>query len=109
MELDKETQEKINELHGFEQNIHNLLIQKQAFQIELNETESALLEISKSKDDVFKLIGNIMIKANKKKIEDDLKKRKDLMSLRIKSIEKQESSLEKQAEELKEEVLGKIK
>jgi prefoldin beta subunit len=109
MELDKETQEKIKELQLYEQNLNNLLMQKQAFQLEHTETENALEEILNSKDDIYKIIGNIMIKGDKKKIEEELKKRKNLIAIRMKSIEKQESELASQAEELKKEVLKKIK
>ena len=108
-ELDKETQEKIQQLQGHEQTLHALLMQKQAFQMELTETENALTEITKSKDDVFKLVGNIMIKSNKDKIEQELKKKKDLLTLRLKSIETQESDLSKDVEEFKAEVMKKIK
>jgi prefoldin beta subunit len=108
MEMDQETQQKIQELQGMEQNLNNLVMQKQAFQMELTETENALSEISKSKDDVFKLVGNIMIKADKKKTEDDLTKKKDLLSLRLKSIDSEEKSLTDNAEALKKEVMAKI-
>lgn len=109
MNIDKETQEKIQELQAYEQNLHGLLMQKQAFQMELNETENALSEISKSKDDIFKLIGNIMIKTSKEETEKELNHKKELLSIRLKSIEKQETQLTKQLEELKEEVMKKIK
>jgi prefoldin beta subunit len=108
MEMDQETQQKIQELQSMEQNLNNLVMQKQAFQMELTETENALGEISKSKDDVFKLVGNIMIKADKKKTEDDLTKKKDLLSLRLKSIDSEEKSLTDNAEALKKEVMAKI-
>jgi len=106
--MDQETQQKIQELQGMEQNLNNLVMQKQAFQMELTETENALSEISKSKDDVFKLVGNIMIKADKKKTEDDLTKKKDLLSLRLKSIDSEEKNLSDNAEALKKEVMAKI-
>ena len=109
MEIDQETQEKIQELQSYEQTFHNLLVQKQAFQIELNETENALSEISKSPEDVFKLVGNIMIKTNKISLEKELKQKKDLLSLRLKSIENQEKQLSEQVEVLREEVIKKIK
>ena len=109
MNIDKETQEKIQELQAYEQNLHGLLLQKQAFQMELSETENALSEISKSKEDIFKLIGNIMIKTSKEKTEKELDHKKELLSIRLKSIEKQENQLTKQLEELKEEVMKKIK
>jgi prefoldin beta subunit len=108
MEIDKETQEKIQELQIYEQNFQNLLAQKQAFQMEFSEVEHALIEISKSKDDVFKIVGQIMIKANKEKIEKELDQKKNLISLRLKSIEKQESELTKEIEELKADVMKKI-
>ena len=107
--MDKETQEKIQELQGFEQNLNGLLMQKQAFQMEQSETGKALEEIKNSKDDVFKLIGNIMVKTDKKKIEKQLSKKKELIDLRLKTIESQESDFSKKAEELKKEVMAKIK
>src|SRR3989344_3125528 len=101
MELDKETQEKIKELQICEQNYQTLLIQKQAFQMELNDTENALSEVSKSKDDVFKIIGNIMIKTDKEKTEKELERKKEILTLRLSSIEKQETELSSQIEEIK--------
>lgn len=109
MEFDKETQEKIKELQMYEQNLNNLLMQKQAFQMELIEAENALLELGKANDDVYKIFGNIMIKSNKNKIKEELEKRKDLVSLRLKSIEKQENTVTQQSEVLRNEVLKKIK
>ena len=90
MNIDEETQKEIQELQILEQNLQAILMQKQAFQVELNETENALTEIAKSNDEVFKIIGNIMIKSGKKKIEEELKKKSELLSLRLKSIENQE-------------------
>ena len=109
MNIDKETQEKIQELQSYEQTLSSLLMQKQAFSMELSETENALEEITKSKDDVFKLVGNIMIKTDKTVIEKELRQKKDLLALRLKSIEKQETDLTKEAEALREEVMKKIK
>jgi len=109
IKLDEKTQQQIQEIQILEQNLHNLLLQKQAFQIELNETENALSEISKSKDDVFKLISNIMIKTDKEKLEKELKQKKELLALRLSSIEKQETQLSEQVEKLRKEIMKKIK
>ncbi len=109
MEIDEETQKKIQELQSYEQALHSLLLQKQAFQIELSEAENALSEVTKTKDEVFKIVGNIMIKAKKEDIEKDLKHKKEILSIRLKSIEKQESEITKELEDVKEEVMKKIK
>ncbi|MEK6914188.1 MAG: prefoldin subunit [Nanoarchaeota archaeon] len=109
MEFDKQTQNKIYELQLLEQNLQGLIMQKQAFQIELSETENALNEIFNSKEDVFKLVGNIMIKSDKKKISDELKRKKDIIILRLKSINSEENNINNQIEEIKKEVMTKIK
>ena len=107
--ITQEDQEKIQQLQIFEQNLQNLLLQKQAFQLELNETENALEEVKKTKEDVYKMAGQIMIKVPKKQVEEELGKKKDILSLRTKSIEKQEEQFTQEAEKLKEEVMKKIK
>ena len=107
--LDEETQRQIQELQILEQSFQQLIMQKQAFQMELTETENALGEISKTEGDVFKMVGQIMIKSDKTKVEEDLKKKQELLALRLKSIDSQETDLSKRAEELREEVMKKIK
>jgi len=107
--INEETQQKIQEVQMLEQNVQGLLMQKQAFQMELNETENALSEIKDTKDDVFKMIGQIMIKTNKEGLVKDLKQKKDLLSLRMKSIEGQEKQLANQLEELRKEIMKEIR
>ena len=109
MDLDQETQEKIQELQSLEQNMQTILLQKQAFQFELNETENALKELEKSGEEVFKVIGQIMIKSSKEDIKNELTNKKEIISLRLKSIEKQEASLNRELEKIKQEVMKKIK
>ena len=45
----------------------------------------------------------------KKKIEEELKKKQELFSLRLKALEKQESELTKQVEDLRTEIMKKVK
>lgn len=98
---------KIQELNFLEQNFQSLLMQKQAFQMELSETESAIEEIESSGEEIYKIIGQIMIKSDRKKIKDELENKKRLFNLRIKSIEKQENNLTKKIESLRQEILEK--
>lgn len=106
--INQETQEKIQQIQMLEQNLQNLLLQQQAFQLELNETENALSEVSKTKEDIYKLIGQVMLKTSKQEIEQELKKKQDILSLRMKSMEKQSEHLRKESEKLREEVVKKI-
>lgn len=109
MKLDKQTQEELQELQILEQNLQNILLQQQAFQMELNETEFALSELSKSSEDVYKIVGNIMIKSKKDDLKKELDEKIKLLNLRLKSIEKQEHLLREKAEKLKQELEKKLK
>ena len=97
---------KINEIQILEQNLQNLFLQKQAFQMEISETMAAKREIENAGDDVFKIVGQLMIKSDKSKIKEELSNREKLLNLRIKSLEKQEASFAEKIDSLKKEVLG---
>jgi prefoldin beta subunit len=109
MKINKETEEKIQELQILEQNFQNISLQRQAFQMELNETESALLELSKSDDEVYKIVGQIMFKANKKETEKELEEKKHIISLRLKSLDKQEATSREKIDVLRETIEKEIK
>jgi prefoldin beta subunit len=96
---------KIQEMQILEQNIQNLLLQKQAFQMELSETQSAAKEIESSDDDVFKVIGQLMIKTDKSKIKEELSNKEKILDLRMKAIEKQENSFMEKLSTLRDELL----
>lgn len=96
---------KIQEIQMLEQSLQNLLLQKQAFQMELSETESALEAIENSGEDVFKIVGQLMIKTEKSKVKEELADKKKMFELRVKTMETQESSLTEQLEKIRDEVM----
>jgi len=98
-------QSKIQEMQTLEQNLQNLFMQKQSFQIEFSETQSALKEIEASGDEIFKMIGQLMIKSDKSKIKEELLNKEKFLDIRINSIEKQEGSLVEKLEKLREEII----
>ena len=106
--MEKDVQEKIAKLQGLEQNLQNFLMQRQQFQTQLMEIDSALDEIEKT-DNAYKIVGNIMVKTGKEDLKKDLIQKKELMEIRITSLEKQESQLQEKAQELKDEVMKNLK
>ena len=101
---DVKNNKKIQEMNILEQNLQNTLFQKQAFELELDETASALNEIEKSGDEVFKIIGQLMIKTEKSKIKAELLEKKKILELRIKSFEKQEAYLREKLDKITGEI-----
>jgi prefoldin beta subunit len=107
-ELPKETQEKISQLQMLEQAMQNSALQIQQFNGQLIEIDSALKELELT-DKAYKIVGNIMIHADKKSLHEDLKKKKEVVELRIKTMETQEDRLKDKAKALQEEVMKEIK
>jgi len=99
---------KIQEMQILEQSLQNIFLQKQAFQMELSETESALNEIEKAGDEVFKIIGQLMIKTDKSKVKDELLNKKKILDLRLKTLQKQETALSNKIEEIREEIMKSV-
>ena len=108
MEVSKETEQKIGQLQMFEQSLQNFLGQKQQFQVQLVEVESALSELSNT-DKAYKIVGNIMVETDKNELKSDLQSKKEMLELRIKTMEKQESQVRERASKLQSEILQKIK
>jgi prefoldin beta subunit len=97
----KTSENKIQEMQIVEHNLHNLLLQKQAFQMELSETESAMEELKKSKDEVYKIVGQLMLRSEKSKLNDELENKKKIIDLRLKSLDKQEKIFAEKLDKLK--------
>jgi prefoldin beta subunit len=92
----------IQEIQFLEQGLQNILYQKQAFQMELSESKDALKELENSKDDVFKIIGQIMVKSEKSKMREEMLNKIKIFELRMKNLEKQEISLTSRIEEIRD-------
>lgn len=107
--MNKETEEKIVQLQLLEQNLQNLLSQKQAFQAQSLEIDNALKEIKDTKDPVFKIIGNTMVSIEKPRLEEELSSKKEILGIKIKNFEKQEKIVKEKFESLQSEVLKNIK
>ena len=107
--LDEETQGKIQQLQMMEQSFQQLLMQKNAFSMEANETDLIIKEVEKTEGEVSRIIGNqVVIKTTKEQILEDMKKKKELINTRMKSIDEQEKQFSEKIESIREEVLKKI-
>jgi prefoldin beta subunit len=102
--MSNEEDHKVNQLGLLEQNMQNTNIQKQNFHLQLLEIESALKEMEDSPE-VYKIVANIMVRGNKDTLRKELTEKKEMVELRIKTLEKQESKLREKASELQKEVL----
>ena len=108
-DLDKKTQEELAQLQLMQQQLQILVSQKQVLQQRSNEIEDSLKEVDKAKEPVYKLVGEALIQKDKKELIADLKKEKDKMEIRVKSVETQENKIRDKAKELQEKVAKELK
>ena len=104
MDIDSETEKKIHELQIIEQNLQALLMQKQAIQLEENEAASAISELKKTSDEVYRIIGGIMVKSEKSVLLSELEEKKKILELRVSTLEKQEKISGDKAEKLRKSI-----
>ena len=107
VDISKESEKKINQLQMLEQGMQNLLMQKQQFQLQQVEIESALKELE-NVEQAYKIVGNIMVLSKKADLNSDLNSKIEIVGLRIKSIEKQETQLRDKASKLQSEVMKEM-
>jgi|TARA_Y100000310_G_C20668593_1_gene809015 prefoldin beta subunit len=99
-------EKKMQEMQILEQNLQQIFMQKQSFEMELQETEAGLAELNSSKaDEAFKIIGQLMIKTDKEKMKEELVGKEKILKMRLESIAKQEGAFMEKAEELRKEVV----
>jgi len=99
-------EEQIAQLQVIEQNLTNSMMQRQTFQNQILEIENALKELENAKGKSYKILGGIMIESNKDDLVKDLKEKKDVLDLRLKTIKKQEDTLKNKAQDIQKEVMA---
>ena len=101
-------QSKIAQLQLLQQNLRNLLLQKQQLQNNLMELDSALQEHT-STGKCYKILGHIMIAASPDKVSKELQEQKEMNNLRLKNYLSQEEKLKRNIEDTQKEVMKEMK
>lgn len=85
-----------------QQNLQAIILQKQQVEMELTEIEKALSELDKSEDStkIYKSIGSLLIKTNKKDMLSELQERRELGNTRVTILAKQENRVSESLKEI---------
>jgi prefoldin beta subunit len=99
--LPPNVQERLLRLQQLQQTLQSILAQKQQVEMEKNEVEQTLAELTKTADDavMYKAIGSLLVKAEKAKVAEELTERKDLLGTRSTVIARQEERIRSQVKE----------
>ncbi|MEM0067780.1 MAG: prefoldin subunit beta [Saccharolobus sp.] len=100
--LPPEVQAQLAKFQQLKGQLDRLLLEKSTIENELREINRVLDELATLNTDatIYKIVGNLLIKSDKASIEKELNDRKELLELRSRTYQKQESILRKQLEDL---------
>jgi prefoldin beta subunit len=88
-----------------EQALASQTAQRSAYQAQLMEIENAERELAEAKES-YRIIGNIMVKADPHKLKSELHDKKATIQARMSSVERQEQKLRAEMEQLQKQLLG---
>lgn len=89
-----------------QQQLQNVMAQKEAIGMQILEMKKAMEELEKTKEkDVYKIAGPILVKSPRQSVLKELKERDETFGLRLKSLEKEEKKIKVRIEEMREKVV----
>ena len=99
-ELTQEQKQMVSQFQIYQQQMQNVLIQKESMKIQEMEIERALKELDSQKQNAYKIAGNIMVSKPASELKKELSETKEEISVRLKSIEAAEEKLNSKLKEL---------
>lgn len=103
-EIPEKTQREITQLQNMQRQLQMVLNQRQRFEFEVVQIDSALAELEKAEGKVYKSLGTILIEEKKDKMIKDMKDRRENINTRIETLKKQEEKLQKKTSDLQKSI-----
>lgn len=101
----KQAQDLTMQFQQLQQQLHSIMMQSEQANIQIMEIDKALSELKTSQDEVYKISGTILIKSSKDKITKELTEEKESLEIRIKTLQKHDSTLKEKLQKLQEELM----
>ena len=102
-----ELEDLVRQIEIQSQQVQSVTMQKQSLMLQGKEVEKALDELKKDDvSEVYKSVGPILVKADKKSLRLELEEAQEEIELRIKTLDRQEDLLKKKMKENQEKFKG---
>ncbi len=101
-----EAEAKIRKLRELQAALEKFLREKTVLQASLTELERVIGEVEALPDDaeVYKFLGTVLVRVEKKKLLEELKERKESTELKLKTLEEAIKNVESELKRLEDEV-----
>jgi len=106
VQLTPEMQQALLQLQSLQQHLQSIVIQKESIGIQSMEIDKALDELSKLKEGetVYKAVGPILVKTDKDSLAAELSEKKEMLEVKLKSLESQGQKVKDKITELQKKV-----
>lgn len=102
--ISESAQKDIVQLQNIQRQFQLISSQRQRFELEVMQMDSALDELKKASGKTYKAIGTLLIEDKPESIKEDLNKRKKDLKDRISTLKKQEERLKSKNDDLQAKV-----
>ncbi len=97
-----DVQQLIMQAQSYQQHLQAIAGQKESLNVQLIEGGKALEELAKpGEGDVYKITGPVLVKVSKADAKKDIEEKKEIIMLRLKTLEKSEADLKAKMDELR--------
>lgn len=94
VELSKDAQGLLMRVQAQNQQLQSIMMQRQSLEMQEAEIKDALDEI-KDREEIYKEVAGLLIKADKKRVKDDLEESLEFIKIKKKQFGEQEALLKK--------------
>ncbi len=103
--ISPQTQHMLMQLQQYQQQLQMIVAQKQQIELQLAEIDAAIEALKDVKEDtVFKAVGPILAKVKKDKTQKELADTKELLELRMQTLDKQGDKVKDRMKELNDKI-----
>jgi prefoldin beta subunit len=110
-QIPPQLQEQIQRLQQLQQTLEAVVSQRQQLEMESMEVNRALAELEKIPEDglVYKSIGSLLVRAEKKKVVEELVERKELLTTRVAVLQRQQTRADERLKELQKTIQDRLR
>jgi prefoldin beta subunit len=110
-QIPPQLQEQLQRLQQLQQTLETVVAQRQQLELESMEVNRALSELEKVSEEglVYKSVGSLLVRADKKKVVDELNERRELLTTRITVLQRQQTRADERLKELQKTIQERLR
>ena len=110
-QIPQQLQEQLQRLQQLQQTLETVVAQRQQLELESMEVNRALSELEKVSEEglVYKSVGSLLVRADKKKVVDELIERRELLTTRVTVLQRQQTRADERLKELQKTIQERLR